>query len=83
MEITMGVKDTVRALLEDLPDDCKLEEVIDQLCLLEAPSRDGAEIAPLTDAQRRELELRLDRLDTETEPDMPWREFLGSLERGN
>ena len=32
----MGVKDTVRALLDRLPDDCKLEEVIDQLCLLEA-----------------------------------------------
>ena len=82
MEITMGVKDTVRALLERLPDDCKLEDVIDQLCRLEVPPPDGAEMAPLTDAQRRELERRLDLLDSETEPDVPWREFLGSLERG-
>lgn len=81
MEIAMGVKDTVRALLERLPDDCKLEEVIDQLCMLEAPRSGGAEGAPLTDAQRLELERRLDRLDGDQEPDVPWRDFLGSLER--
>ncbi|MCX5740556.1 MAG: hypothetical protein NTZ61_19050 [Proteobacteria bacterium] len=81
MEITMGVKDTVRALLERLPDDCKLEEVIDQLCLLEAPRPDDAEMAPLSDGQRRELERRLDLLDTETEPDVPWREALDRMRR--
>lgn len=81
MEITMGAKEIVRALLERLPDDCKLEEVIDQLCLLEAPRPDDAEMTPLSDAQRRELARRLDLLDTEQEPDVPWREFLGSLER--
>jgi hypothetical protein len=81
MEITMGVKDTVRALLDRLPDDCKLEEVIELLCLLVPPRPDDAELAPLTDAQRRELDRRLDLLDTEPEPDTDWREFLGSLER--
>ncbi|MBS1215684.1 MAG: hypothetical protein H6R20_658 [Proteobacteria bacterium] len=81
MEITMGVKNTIRALLERLPDDCELEDAIDQLCLLEAPRQNDAEMEPLTDAQRRELARRLDLLDSESEPDVPWREVLDRTRR--
>jgi hypothetical protein len=64
-----------------LPDDCELEDIIDQLYLLEAPHPNDAEMAPLTDAQRRELARRLDLLDSESEPDVPWREVLDRTRR--
>jgi hypothetical protein len=81
MESAMGVKDTVRALLDRLPDDCKIEDVIDQLCRLEAASPDEAGLPPLTPAQREEIERRLEALDREPESTIPWREFLQSLDR--
>lgn len=82
MEITMGAKEIVRELLDRLRDDCKIGEVIEQLYLLDSTQTADDAVAPLTDAQRRELERRLDLLDADEEPDVPWREFLGSLEHG-
>jgi hypothetical protein len=82
MESAMGAKDTVRALLDRLPDDCRLEEVIDELIRLETSDQDEGQLPPLTLAQREEIERRLAALDREPESTVPWREFLRSLERG-
>jgi len=82
MESAMGTKDTVRALLDRLPDDCRLEDVIDELIRLETSDQDEGQLAPLTLAQREEIERRLAALDREPESTVPWREFLRSLERG-
>lgn len=81
MESAMGTKDTVRALLDRLPDDCRLEEVIDELIRLETSDQDEGQLPPLTLAQREEIERRLAALDREPEPTVPWREFLRSLDR--
>jgi hypothetical protein len=77
----MGAKDTVRALLDRLPDDCRLEEVIDELIRLETSDQDEGQLPPLTLAQREEIERRLAALDREPESTVPWREFLRSLDR--
>lgn len=82
METTMGVKHTVKALLEQLPDECTIDEVIEQLYLLEGAAFDEAKLPPLTDAQREEIDRRLEALEREPDPVVPWRAFLRSLERG-
>jgi hypothetical protein len=81
MEITMGVKDTVRALLDRMPDDCKLDEIIDRLYELEVPGGEEPSAAELTPAQRAELDRRLDLLDREPGRMIPWSEFRRELER--
>ena len=43
MEMIMGAKDAVRALLDRLPDDCKLDDVIEQITLLDGPWLDEAD----------------------------------------
>jgi len=82
METTMGVKDTIRALLEQLPDDCTIDDVIEQLYRLEGMAPDDSKLPPLTPAQREEIDRRLEALEREPDPVVPWREFLQSLERG-
>ena len=81
MEHAMGVKDTVKALLERLPNECTLGEVIDELCRLEATEAGVESLPPLTPAQREEIERRLEALDREPPSTVPWREFLQSLDR--
>lgn len=82
MESAMGAKDAIRALLERLPDDCTVAEVIEHLCRMEDQQGGEAELPPLTAAQRAEIERRLEALDREEEPLVSWRDFLRELERG-
>jgi hypothetical protein len=81
MESAMGTKDTVRALLDHLPDACRLEEVIDELIRLDVPA-DEQDLPPLTQAQREALDESLAHHERHPERAVPWREFLRSLERG-
>lgn len=81
MESTMGVKDAIKALLERLPDDCSVDDVIDRLYELQhLAEHEGAEAA-LTQAQREELDRRLDQLEREPGPTLPWDEVRRELER--
>lgn len=82
METTMGAKDTIRALLAQLPDDCTIADVIEHLRRMEGERSAESELPPLTAAQRAEIERRLAALDQEEEPLVSWREFLRGLERG-
>lgn len=82
METAMGVKDTVRSLLDRLPDDCTIDDVIEQLYLAEGAAFDESKLPPLTEAQREEIDRRLEALEREQDPVVPWREFLRSLEHG-
>lgn len=75
-------KDAVRALLDRLPDDCKLESVIEQLLLLDGPWLDESELAPLTDAQRAALAESIAHHRQHPEARTPWREALQRLGRG-
>jgi len=81
MEILMGVKDAVKALLERLPDDCNLDDVIDRLYELQLLEFGNMEAPPLTDAQRMELDRRLDRLMQDPGRTIPWEEVRRDLER--
>jgi len=81
MESAMGVKDAVKTLLDELPDDCTIEDVIRRLLLLETVDRDQSELSPLTQAQRDALDAELDRLEREPESGIPWREALRRIER--
>jgi hypothetical protein len=80
MESAMGAKDTVRALLDRLPDDCRLEEVIDELIRLEVPA-DEQDLPPLTQAQRDALDESLAHHERHPERAVPWSEFRRKLER--
>jgi hypothetical protein len=81
METTMGVKDTVRALLDRLPEDCKIGEVIDELCRLEA-SEIERDLPPLTQRQRDALDEAIAHHEAHPEEGIPWREALRRIERG-
>lgn len=76
MEMMMGAKDAVRALLDRLPDDCKLDEVIEQITLLDGPWQGEAELPPLTQAQRDALDESLAYHKQHPERALPWREAL-------
>jgi len=78
----MGVKDTVRAVLDRLPDDCKLAEIIDQLCMIEAAELDEKDLPPLTQAQRDALDESIAHHERHPERALPWREVLRKIERG-
>jgi len=79
MESAMGVKDAVKALLERLPDDCSLDDIIDRLYELDRAAPDDQ--ASLTEAQRAELDRRLDLLEREPGRLIPWAEFRRELDR--
>lgn len=81
MESSMGVKDAVIALLQRLPDDCSLDDVIDRLYELGAVADDAAAPKPLTEAQRSELDRRLALLEQGSDPTIPWEEVRRELER--
>jgi hypothetical protein len=82
MESPMGVKDTVRALIDRLPDDCKLDEIIEQLRQLEATHLADAGLPPLTQVQKDALDREIDRLEREPDGGVHWREALEKIERG-
>ena len=81
METAMGAKDTVRALLDRLPDDCTLEDVIERLLTLEAASSEESRLPPLTPAQRQALDEELARIDADPDSGTPWREALDRIGR--
>ena len=81
MESLMGVKDAVKALLERLPDDCNLDDVIDRLYELQLLERSESSAPPLTQAQRTELDRRLDRLMQDPGRTIPWEDVRRELER--
>ena len=79
METSMGAKDGVRALLDRLPDDCTIVDVIDAILTIDDASLDETALPPLTQAQRDELDRRLDALERDAEPGTPWREALQEI----
>ncbi len=81
MELIMGAKEAVRALLDRLPDDCKLDDVIEQITLLEGPWLDEATLPPLTQAQRDAIDESIDHLERNPESAIPWREALERMRR--
>lgn len=81
MESTMGVKDAVKALLERLPDDCSVDDIIDRLYELQGVVGGAGATAGLTQAQRNELDRRLDQLEREPGSTVPWDEVRRELER--
>jgi putative addiction module component (TIGR02574 family) len=81
MESVMGVKDAVKALLERLPDDCNLDDVIDRLYELQLLESNESHTPPLTQAQRTELDRRLDRLMQDPGRTIPWVDVRRELER--
>ena len=76
MEMIMGAKDAVRALLDRLPDDCKLDDVIEQIVMLDGPWLDGADLPPLTQSQRDALDESVAHHKRHPERAVPWREAL-------
>jgi putative addiction module component (TIGR02574 family) len=81
MESVMGVKDAVKALLERLPDDCNFDDVIDRLYELQQLEVGESETPPLTEAQRVELDRRLDLLMQGQSRTIPWEVVRRELER--
>jgi len=81
MESVMGVKDAVKALLERLPDDCNLDDVIDRLYELQQMEAGESDAPPLTQAQREELDRRLDLLMQGQGRTIPWKDVRRELER--
>lgn len=77
----MGAKDAVRALLDRLPDDCSLDEILDRIYEIEVPDGERAVAPELTDAQRAELDRRLALYEQEPSRTIPWDEFRRELER--
>jgi hypothetical protein len=73
---TMCAKDAVRALLDRLPDDCRLDEVIEQILLLEGPWLDQANLPPLTRAQQDALDESIAHLERDPDSAIPWRDAL-------
>lgn len=76
----MGAKDAVRALLDRLPDDCNLEDVIEQIAMLEGPWLEESELPPLTQAQRDALDESVEHHRRHPERALPWREVLEKTE---
>jgi putative addiction module component (TIGR02574 family) len=71
----------VKALLERLPDDCSVDDVIDRLYELQAFVRNERADAALSLAQREELDRRLDQLERGEMRTIPWEEVRRELER--
>jgi putative addiction module component (TIGR02574 family) len=74
------VKDAVIALLDRLPDDCSVDDVIDRLYELTADAG-GEDFAPLSAPQRAELDRRLARLASRAERLIPWEAVRAELAR--
>lgn len=81
MESMMGVKDAVKALLERLPDDCSVDDVIDRLYELQVSVGAEPTRPALTQAQREELDRRLGQIERGEMRTIPWDEVRRELER--
>lgn len=73
--------DVQAGLLERLPDDCNLDDVIDRLYELQLLESNESNAPPLTQAQRTELDRRLDRLMQDPGRTIPWADVRRKLER--
>jgi len=86
METVMGdngsAKDVVRALLDRLPDDCKLDDVIDEILLLDGPWLEESALPPLTENQRAALDESIEHLRRHPDRRTPWRQALERIGRG-
>jgi hypothetical protein len=82
MESTMGAKDTVRAVLDRMPDECTLDQVIRELCAIETAELDEKDLPPLTKAQRDALDESIAHHEAHPAEGVPWREALRRIERG-
>ena len=80
VEMAMGAKDVIRALLDRLPDDCKLDDVVEQIMLLDGPWIEESDLPPLTEAQRAALEESIEHHRRHPERALRWREVLGKTE---
>ena len=81
METTMGAKEIVRELLDRLPDDCNLDQVIDEIIKLEGPWPSESDLPPLTQAQRDAIDESIDHLERDPETAVPWRDALERMRR--
>lgn len=83
MESAMGAKDVVKALLDRMPDDCSLDDIIDRLYELDrlACESDASQAPALTREQEAELARRIDLLERDPGRLIPWAEFRRELER--
>lgn len=76
MEMAMGAKEVIRALLDRLPDDCKLDDVIEHILLLERERSHESSLPSLTPAQRDALDEAIQHLERNPDSAVPWREAL-------
>jgi hypothetical protein len=72
----------VRALLDRMPDDCKLGGLIHELCMIETAELDEKDLPPLTQAQRDALDEAIAHQEAHPDEGTPWREALRRIERG-
>ena len=86
MERLMGegtrAKDSVRALLDRMPDDFNLESVSEEILLLEGPWLDESAPPPLTETQRAALVESIAHHRRHPEDRTPWRQALERIGRG-
>jgi hypothetical protein len=74
----MGAKEAIRGLLERMPDDCNLVDVIDEIMKLDGPWLDEADLPRLTQTQRDALDESVAHHKQHPERALPWREALRS-----
>jgi hypothetical protein len=75
-------KDSIRALLDRLPDDCNLESVIEEILLLDGPWLTDSALPPLTEEQRAALVESIAHHRRHPEARTPWRQALERIGRG-
>jgi hypothetical protein len=71
--------ETVRSLLERLPDDGKRESLIEEIVLLDGPCLDESELPPLTDAKHAALAESIEHHRRHPDARTPWRDALQRL----
>lgn len=77
----MGVKESVRELLDRLPDECTLTDVIDEIAKLDGPWMSESDLPPLTQAQRDAIDASIAHHARHPERAVPWREALDKMRR--
>lgn len=77
----MGAKEAIRGLLDRMPDDCTLVDVIDEITKLDGPWLSESDLPPLTQAQRDAIDESIDHHKRHPETAVPWREALERMRR--
>lgn len=77
----MGAKEAIRELLDRMPGNCNLTDVIDEITKLDGPWLSESELPPLTQAQRDAIDESIDHLERHPETAVPWREALERMRR--